>query len=226
MIEIKINNKAIEIPIYRELTVDQYRDLMPFIADAGFIDPLRYICVTTDEDYQKALRYKVNGLGRLNAMCGTFKFIAGDVDMAAGLTYIESSTPKKIFNYERYLYDMREVNLSAAGYRIVLEQFLNTKPNYIDMYSFMLALVINVKKQDDALQFDYDEVIKIFKSLSTYPAFEVLTLGAFFFYRWKRGENEEGWLFRKLKKVISILMRPKKLKLVLIDSRNITQSTK
>ncbi|MCP4651723.1 MAG: hypothetical protein GY853_16800 [PVC group bacterium] len=227
MIEITINNKKASIPAFNELTIGQYKALVPFIAESGAVDILRYISITTGVSYSKALHFELKNVGRLNTMLGDFKFVGGRDKGINKVDYIEATKPHLIFKFNRLIYDLRKVPLAAIGYRIVLEQFMNTKPNYIDLYVFMCAAILNRKEaQFFDTGFDYDSINEIAKDLQDYNAFKVLSIGAFFFYKWKRSAIKEPWLSRIREKAILISTPLRSRKLVLIDSRNMPQLTK
>lgn len=222
MMEIEINNDPVQIPTFKELTVKQYKQLTPFIAESGMCDVLRYVAITTNVDYQKALHFEFKNTDRLNSMLGEFLFIAGDMDAAPKNGFIETTKPRLLFKYGRYIHDLRKKKVNSVGYRIVLEQYLATKPSYLDMYVFMAALVINSEAATTEQAFDYESVQEINEALQAYNAFDVLTLGSFFFWKWRRKESGESLLFRMLKRVVSTSLRLRSRKLVLLDSRNIT----
>jgi len=214
MITIKINKKPVQIPRFSELTVKQYSDLIPFIAASGHLDPLRYVSVTTGTNYEKSLHFEVKGTRLLNEALGVFKFISGDADACAGIEYIESSKPPRFFDFDGKVRDMHSVKLNAVGYRILIEQYLKSKPTYLDMYVYMLACVLSPN-------FDYEDVTKIAGRLQDKNAYDVLTLGAFFFYKWKRKESGESWSLRMLRRVLLTSMRLRRRRLVLIDLKSI-----
>jgi len=216
MITIKINGKKVQIPRFNELTVKQYKELIPFIADSGQLDPLRYVSVTTGNDYEKSLRFEIKGIRLLNEALGIFKFICGDVDACSGIEYIESSKPARYFEYDGRVRDVESVRLNAVGYRILVEQYLKERPTYLDMYIYMLACVLTNN-------FDYEEVMETVEKLQSENAYKVLITGAFFFYKWKRKESGESWSLRMLRRVLMTSMRLRRRRLVLIDLKSTGQ---
>jgi hypothetical protein len=214
-LQIKINKKSVSIPTYSELTIKQYKDMLPFISKGNGLDVVRYVSIVTGEDYKKALHFEFKNINRLNEALGSFKFIAGDVERVKDLAYIEGNEPKMYFKHGEYIHNLNLVDIGKVGYRIVLEQFMQSKPNYVELYQFMCALVL-------CENFDYTAVYDIYESLEAYNAEQVLTIGAFFFRRWKRKEIGDSRLLRLLKQVISTSMLPRNPKLVLIDLTSIT----
>lgn len=219
MITIKINKKSLVVPTFAELTLRQYKDLLPFIAESGFIDVLRYICVTTGEDYKKSLRFKVTGIERLNKLLGTFLFIGGQEGIKMRNTF-ESAKPCEFFKFRKIIYDFRKFNPSAVGYRILYEQYLLSKPTDMELYIFSLAIMLT----DD--NFSYADAKEYYTELDDYNAYKVLTLGAFFFLKWKISVQKESRFLRMLKKILSMSIQMKENKLVVIDLRNLPQYQK
>lgn len=214
-LQIKINNKLVAVPTYSELTIKQYKALLPYISKGNGLDIVRYISIVTGQDYRKALHFEFKNINRLNEALGTFKFIAGDTEIVRDLCYIEGNKPQLLIRYGGKIHDLRNLSVSKVGYRIVLEQFMQSKPNYVQLYQFMCALVLHSN-------FDYAEVKKVYEELESYNAEQVLTIGAFFFIKWKRKEHGGSMLLRLLRRVISTSMRLKNPKLVLIDSTSTT----
>lgn len=214
MIKIKLDKKQVEVPTFNELTVKQYREILPYIANSGGLDILRYISITTGVDYRKSLHFKVHGLGRLQQMMGTFRFIKGDSEPVNDLSYIENNSPKLLMKVRGKFYDFSKFKPKAVGFRILLEEFYKTKPNIIDLYLFMAASMFTET-------FDYSEVLELKGEFEDYGAFKILSFGSFFLHKWKRQEFKESILSRLLKRAILTNTRLKNHKLVLTDFRNI-----
>jgi hypothetical protein len=213
---------SLDVPRFSDLTVRQYKAIIPFIAKSGAMDILRYISVTTGTDYKKSLHFEVKNLALLNKSLGTFLFIAGDIDAAGKECFIETNKIPEYLPFDQNMFESKKHKVNAVGYRILLEQFLNTDPNFIDLYLFMAAAVL---KAED-LDFDYEGVMEAKERLEDRNAYVMLSVGAFFFYRWKRNESGESRILRALKRVLLLNMRLRSPKLVLIDSANIKQSAK
>ena len=219
MIKIKINKSSVNIPRFNELTVAEYRELLPHISKTGMINVVKYISVTTGIDYKSTLKMEVDGLGLLNSSLGDFKFIAGADEFVNGINYIESLKPSLIQKYKGKIYDFRRKKPKEVGYRILLEQYLLEEPSYLDLYLFMSAAML-------CESFDYDEVIEVKTNLENKNAFDILAFGAFFFKKWKRKESKESLLSKVLRKVILMTMPQRKTKLVLIDLKSIRRLKK
>lgn len=214
MITIRINNKKVLIPKFEDLTVKQYRDLLPHIATSGLLDVLRYISITTGIDYEESKNSEFKGLDVLNDLMGDFRFIAGANEQIKSINYIEGVKPKMLMKVRGKYIDLRKFKPKAIGYRILVEQFIKTEPSVLDLYVFMCAAVLHSN-------FDYDEIIEFKEYLEDHPAYEVLSIGAFFFIKLKKGENKGRRLLTWLRKVLLTNMLTTRPQLVLTNSINI-----
>lgn len=208
MIKIKINKKTVMVPKYSELTVKQYKDLIPYISESGTMNYIRYISVTTGIDYRDTVNSGVFGLELLNKSLGEFRFMSGDSSLDLSNSF-ENSEPKLLIRHRKMINDFRSFSPKAVGYRLLLEQFLETTPSYLELYVFMAALVLEK-------EFDYNDVIQCMNELDNYNAYDIITFGAFFFKKWRLLENKESRFLKLLKKVLLISTKTKNKELELI----------
>jgi hypothetical protein len=219
MITIKVNKKRMEIPTFKELTIKQYRQLLPYIADSGGLDIVRYISITKNIDYTKALHFHVQGLELFSTLLGTFKFIKGDSEPVKDISYIENSIPDLIIKCRGKIYDFYKFKPKAIGYRILVEQYMKTNLSVLDLYAFVAACIIESS-------FDYDKTVELKEELENYSAFKILSIGAFFLHKLKMQEKRGTVILRWLRKILLTNTVQRNHKLVLTDYRNISISKK
>lgn len=200
MITIKINGKKKKIKKYSELTVKEYTDLIELIKgqETNF-NIFHYIAFQTGYTFEELHLQKVTNLKLLSDSLGKLRIVKGN--SLEKIHCIEDIKPKNYFEYEGYLFDTTKVKMSSKlGYRAVIEQYMQSKPSYLDIYIFTLATVIRERKYND---FDYDSIIEIRDSLNNLNAYDVLSTGAFFFYNLMRGELRGLKCFRALKRLLT-----------------------
>jgi hypothetical protein len=197
-IKIKTKKKWQEISVksYDDMNLTEYRKALEILSKQGSINIVQYISIISNIEYSAAMNSQIRGEHRLNHL-GIVYFVRGMAEKQKKLSYIEDLPVKKIFKYNNKYYDFKKFNPRIRGYRILLNQYMNTKPSIIDLYTFCLAMVIDT-------DFDYETIIEIQKDLENYNYIKVLTLGGFFFSSILNGSGFVAKSLRKLTKRLLI----------------------
>ena len=183
-INININNKwqRISIKGYDYMTLGEYRQVLEYINEHKEIPNIvKYISIVTGIEYNSAMNSTIKGAENLNHL-GFVYLVKGLNEKVKGLNYIEDLDVKKIFEFKGKYYDFKNINVRARGYRVLLSQYMNTKPSYIDLYTFCLAMILDS-------DFDFDNIERIKKELDSYNYIKVLSLGSFFFFNITNGNS-------------------------------------
>lgn len=167
------NYKQVEVLPYNQLTLSKYNEILKILSERGEISFTDYLGVIHNVTYKAAMNATIKGENNLKHL-GDLYFVVGLGDRNKNLRYIEDIKPLKVFRFKDKIYDFRSVNIRARGYRIILQQYLNNKPNLVDIYTFTVAMLID----DD---FNFDNILEIQKELSDYNYIDVLRIGCFFF---------------------------------------------
>lgn len=207
MINIKINGQKKPIKVYSELTLKEYRDIVNAVKDKPSYNVFDYIAYLTGYKFEELMLQKVTNMKLLSDQLGEMLIVAGD-EKLKGVKVIEQLPLKKFIVYDGKLIDLSRVDIkSKIGYRAVIEQYLQNKPNYMQLYAFTLATIIQERLRDN---FDYASIEKITNKLDDYNAYHMLGNGAFFFRKLIHGERK-GLNF--LKMLIPTWIKTKVLKL-------------
>lgn len=198
MITIKLNGKTKEIKPYRELTLKEYKEVLEAANNKPNYSIFDYIAYQTGYSFDELQLQKLTGITLLSKELGELKVINGDHNT------IEDIPLKKYTSYDGKIYDLSHVKMkSKVGYRVLIEQYMQTNPNYIELYTHVLATVLNYEKNKN---FDYDNVRLIADGLEKYNAYNVLGNGAFFFFNLMHG-GMKGLRFLRMCRNILIRMR-------------------
>ena len=182
----KINGKKVSIKNYRELTLKEYTDIIELMKDKPSFNIFDYIAYILGYKFNDLLLQKAKGIELLADQLGKLKVIAGD--KKKDFDCIEKQPLKRFFVYDANLFDVSKVDMrSKMGYRVVIEQYMATKPTYLDIYVFTFATVLNEKKTGG---FDYESIVQLADDLRKYNAYDILVNGAFFFSNLPNGERK------------------------------------
>lgn len=202
MIAIKLNKKKVIIKPYRELLLKEYRDIIKAVADIPNYSIIDYIAYMTNMEYHALLLQKLKGIDLLADQLGAIKVIKGENKGVSDA--IEDQPLKKYMVYDGRIYDLSKIKVkSKAGYRVVITQFMQTKPTYIDLYVHVIASVLNFEINK---HFDYDAIREIAERLENYNAYHVLGNGAFFLSNLQSGKKS---VKNYLKAFLNILTKMK-----------------
>jgi hypothetical protein len=182
----KINGKNVNIKPYRELTLGEYTDIIELMKDKPTFNIFDYMAYMLGYKFEQLMLQEVKGIELLAERLGKLKVITGDKEQVQ--ESIEKQPLKRFFVYDGKLYDVSKVDMkSKVGYRVVIEQYMLTKPSYMDMYIFAFATVINEKLTKG---FDYDSILKVKEDFKKYNAYDILGNGAFFLSNFLNGEKK------------------------------------
>jgi hypothetical protein len=190
MIPLKIKQlkgkfKKISIPKYSELTVKQYKDFINSSAQKD-MDIVKYICITNGFDYMKAQDFQIKGLDIINSSLGDFRILKADQPEIKEAKYIENLKPKFYMrvdhgkqNYEYF--DLTKCKIETAGHRLLIEQEIKNKATWLDLYTFVTAMLMcGIKFQSNEKRYDHELIKKYQALLEKENAYDVLALGGFF----------------------------------------------
>jgi hypothetical protein len=198
MIEIEINKKKKPIKNYSELTLKEYKEVIELIKENISFNIMNYLAYQSGYKYDDFLLQEVKGLKLLSDIIGTIRLIKGESEVDGH--FIEG-LPLKMWGLlnDKY-YDLRNIKIkSKVGYRTVIEQYTQSKPTYLDLYSFTYATILNMEANKS---FDYESILEIQKELEKQNAYHVLGNGAFFLTNLVNGEKKGERFLRVLRTLL------------------------
>jgi len=199
MITIKINSKKKEIKKYSELTLKAYTELIELIKNEKDFNVFHYIAFQTGYKFDDLQLQKVTNLKLLSDTLEKLRVVKGETK--ENIHCIEDLKPWKYYKFKNYFFNTQLVKMSSKlGYRAVIEQYMQNKPSYLDIYVFTLATVIRERKYND---FDYDSILQIVEELKDSNAYDTLSIGAFFFGNLIHGELRGQRCLRALKRILT-----------------------
>lgn len=202
MIPIKINGKKQQIKLYSELTLKEYREVINAVAEKQTYNVFDYIAYQIGYTFDALMLEKVSNLELLQDQLGDILVVKGESDVK--VKCIEHLPLKRFKQYKGKAIDFSRVKIkSKVGYRVVIEQYLQSKPNYMELYSFVLATIIQERLNGN---FDYSSIEEINKNLENENAYHVLGNGAFFLTSLTLG-GWKGLRFLRVLKNITTKMR-------------------
>ena len=166
MIPLKIKTKTgkikLSIPEYGKLSVKIYKDLISAFAN-GETDIVKYICITNNIDYVKALDFVIpeKDLQKINSSLGEFRTIKADQPPINNVNYIEDIKPNFYVKVDHgtgnnEYFDLSNSKIETAGHRLLIEQEIKNKATWLDLYTFSVAmLMVNVKRLSNQKKYDY-----------------------------------------------------------------------
>jgi len=194
----KINGKNFNVKNYRELSLQEYKDIINLMKDNTKFSLFDYVAYLSGMNFDVFKLQKVKGIEQLHNQLGQLKIICADGEMIPDA--IEKLPLKRFFAYEAKLFDFSNVDMkSKVGYRIVIEQYLQDNPNYLDLYTFTFATVLNEKLTKS---FDYESILQVKENLKNYNAYDILGNGAFFFSNLINGERSVRTYLKTLKSIL------------------------
>lgn len=202
MITIKLNGNRTEIKTYRELSLKEYKEVIEAVKNKPNYSLFDYVAYQTGYTFDELHVQKLTGIELLSKELGDIRIIRGDTDEK--VKAIEDLPLKKYMTFEGKVYDISKVNVkSKVGYRITIEQFIQSKPTHLDLYVHTIATVLNFERNKN---FDYDTIRETATLLDKYNAYNILGNGAFFLLNLIHGERK-GARFLRMCRSILIRMR-------------------
>lgn len=200
---IKINKKKHQIKLYKDLTIKEYREIVNAVAEKPTYSVFDYIAYQSGFTYDEMMLQNVTNLNLLQDELGDMLVISGDQKLK-GVKTIEQLPLKKWITYQGKIIDLSNINIkSKVGYRVVIEQYMQSKPNYMQIYTFVMAVIIQERIKGN---FDYGSIEQIMVDLDNQNAYNILGNGAFFLRNLVSGERK-GWNYLKTRVRTLIKMR-------------------
>lgn len=201
MISFKINGESKQIPTcWEDLTFNQYLDIFNLKDDS-----LQLVSIVAGLDYEylkKAVIINVDKLYEAISFINTAPQFPGSVDICG---------PYKIPNNSKGAFDIRFESLAQFE---DMRQIMRKVPNDIKAHTAAYAdyVAIYLQKIRDG-EYDNFKAEMMVEEIKTYPAYQVITLGSFFFLMLR------NFFSGSTKGSQNTTQAPKKSKLALINSQ-------